>query len=350
MVEPVEISRRKIGPQQPCFIIAEAGVNHNGSVEMALRLVEAAVRAGVDAVKFQTFRAEQVISRHAPKAPYQVRTDQSHESQLEMVKRLELPCEAFRVIQEACEKRTILFLSTPFDEESIDVLVGLGVPAIKIASGELTNLPLLERVARTGKPVILSTGMSTLGEVQEAVQVLKRAGNKQLILLHCVSSYPADPRDANLRAMGTLAETFGVPVGYSDHTSGIEVAIAAVALGACVIEKHFTLDRTLPGPDHQASLEPSELAALVRGIRMVEAAFGHGRKEPAASEAGIAAVARKSLVSSRGIPAGTRLTESLIAIKRPGTGFPPALRPQLVGKTAKVDIPADTILTWELLG
>ncbi len=349
MVTVIDIAGRKVGPGQPCFIVAEAGVNHNGSLEMARQLVDVAVRAGADAVKFQTFRAEKVISPQAPKAAYQLQTTDTGESQLDMVKRLELSFDAFRELYAYCQDKDILFMSTPFDEESADFLAELGMAVFKIPSGEITNLTFLAHVAHQGKPMIVSTGMSYLGEVEVAVQTVEEAGNYALVLLHCVSNYPANPADVNLRAMQTMAMAFGVPVGYSDHTPGIEVALAAVALGACVIEKHFTLDRSLPGPDHRASLEPDELMALVRGIRTVEAAMGHGHKEPAASEANTAAVARKSLVAARDIPAGMKLIEELIAIKRPGTGLPPAMRPYLIGRTARTTIPAGTLLTLEML-
>lgn len=348
-MKAIEILGRQIGPGQPCFIIAEAGVNHNGSLEMARRLVDVAVQAGADAVKFQTFRAEKVISPQARKAAYQLQTTDPGESQLDMVKRLELPFDAFQELHAYCQDKGILFMSTPFDEESADFLAELGVAVFKIPSGEITNLHFLEHVAHKGKPMIISTGMSYLGEVEAAVRAIEEVGNGYLVLLHCVSNYPADPADVNLRAMHTLAAAFGVPVGYSDHTLGIEVAIAAVALGACVIEKHFTLDCSLPGPDHRASLEPDELAALVRGIRTIEAALGHGRKEPAASEANTVAVARRSLVAARDIPAGTVLAEEMIAIKRPGTGLPPGMRPHLIGRTARITIPAGTLLTLEML-
>ena len=349
MVAAIDIAGRKVGPGQPCFIIAEAGVNHNGDVKLAKRLINVAAEAGADAVKFQTFKAERMVSVTAPKAEYQLQTTDAAESQLEMLQHLELSPEAHRELHAYCQERGVLFMSTPFDEESIDLLDELGVPVFKIGSGEITNWPFLEYVARKGKPIILSTGMSYLSEVDEAVRVIRDAGCDQLVLLHCVSNYPADPADANLRAVQTMAMAFGVPVGYSDHTPGIEVALAAVALGACVIEKHFTLDRSLSGSDHRASLEPDELTALVQGIRTVEAALGHGRKEPAASEANTAAVARKSLVAARDIPAGTKLTEGLIAIKRPGTGLPPAMRLYLIGRTVRMGIPAETLLTLEML-
>lgn len=348
-VGSVKIGERLVGPGHRCFVIAEAGVNHNGDVKMAQRLIDAAAAAGADAVKFQTFSAEQLVSPVAPKAAYQQQTTGAAESQLAMLQRLELPRAAYPELQSHARSRDVLFLSTPFDEESADLLEALGVPAFKIGSGEITNLPFLAHVARKARPVILSTGMSDLGEVASAVEVLRQSGNDQLVLLHCVSSYPAAAADVNLRAMQTMADTFHVPVGYSDHTAGREIAVAAVAMGACVIEKHLTLDRTMPGPDHRASAEPQELARLVQAIRTVEAALGDGRKRPTVGEADTAAAARRSLVAALDIAAGTRLTERLIAIKRPGTGLPPALRPQLVGRTAKTDIAAGTVLTWGMV-
>lgn len=345
----VRIGNHTVGVGEPCFVIAEAGVNHNGDLELARQLVDVAVQAGADAVKFQTFKADRLVTAFAPKARYQVETTGSQESQLEMIRRLELSDADHRELSNYCQQRGTLFLSTPFDEESAELLDDLGVPGFKISSGDLTNLPFLDFVGRRRKPILLSTGMSTLKEVGEAVAVIKNAGCDQLILLHCVSNYPADPPDANLRAMQTMADAFQVPVGYSDHTPGIEVALAAVAMGACIIEKHFTVDRALPGPDHRASLEPTDLAALVRGVRIVEAALGHGRKEPAASEADTAAVARRSLVAARDLPAGTVLTEELIAVKRPGTGFPPAMRSQLVGRKTSRDVSAGSLFTAEML-
>jgi N-acetylneuraminate synthase len=343
------IGDRKVGAGQPCFIIAEAGVNHNGRSDLALKLVDAAAEAGADAVKFQTFRAERLASPGAPKAAYQVKTTGGGESQFEMLKRLELSAEAHRELVARARERGIVFLSTPFDEESADFLDGLGAAALKIGSGELTNLPLVAHVARKGKPVIISTGMSWLAEVEAAVRAVEEAGNRQVALLHCVTNYPADPADANLRAMRTLEQAFGVPVGYSDHTVGIEVALAAVALGACIIEKHFTLDRSLPGPDHQASLEPAELAALVRGIRAVEKALGTGRKQPAPAEAETARAARRSLVMAKDAPAGTVLTESHVALRRPGTGLPPAMLKSVVGRTLRRDVAAGAVIELSML-
>ncbi len=345
----IQITGRKVGAGQPCFIIAEAGVNHNGSLELAHRLVEAAAEAGADAVKFQTFKAERLVTRQAPKADYQKKTTGAAESQFEMLERLELSAAAHVQLIEHCRPRNIQFLSTPFEEESADTLIRLGLKALKIPSGEINNLPFLNHVARTGLPVILSTGMASIGEVEQAVEVFRAAGNPELALLHCVSHYPADPADCNLRAMRTLELAFGVPVGFSDHTSGIEVALGAVALGACIIEKHFTLDRTLPGPDHQASLEPAELGALVRGIRKVESALGDGRKVRQASEENTAAVARKSLIARRDIEAGTPLALKDISVMRPGTGLPPSLLPSLLGRKTKAGVPRGTPLSFALL-
>jgi N,N'-diacetyllegionaminate synthase len=345
----VEITGHLVGSGHPCFIVAEAGVNHNGDLATAFQLVDAADQAGADAVKFQTFKAERLVSQNAPKAAYQLETTDASESQYDMLKRLELSPDAHRELMRYCNQHNILFMSSPFDEASADLLEDMGIAAFKIPSGELTNLPFLAHVARYGKPMIVSTGMAYLAEVETAVHTIERAGNHTLVLLHCVSNYPAEPADVNLRAMRTLAAAFGLPVGYSDHTAGVDIALAAVAMGACVIEKHFTLDRDLPGPDHCASLEPAEFGALVRGIRTVEAALGNGRKEPAASEANSAAIGRKSVVAARDISAGTVLTEELIDIKRPGTGLPPSMIPYVVGRTVRATIPAGTLLTLEMV-
>jgi N,N'-diacetyllegionaminate synthase len=344
-----EIGERQIGPDRPCFVIAEAGVNHDGNVQRALDLIDVAAAAGADAVKFQTFNADRLALRDAPKAAYQAETTGAGESQHAMLKRLELAPESHRALIERCRAKGIVFLSTPFDEQSADLLESLGVSAFKTPSGELTNLAFLQHIARLRKPMLVSTGMATLGEVEAAVGAIGGAGVSRLALLHCVSAYPAAPEEVNLRAMHTLALAFGVPAGYSDHTAGLEVAFAAVALGACIIEKHFTLDHTASGPDHRASLEPAELAQLVRGIRTVEAARGDGRKIPSPHEAATAAVARKSLVTTRDISRGERLGDDDLASKRPGTGLAPALRPQLLGRSARVAIPAGTLLALEML-
>lgn len=348
-MKSIEINGRPVGPGHPCFIIAEAGVNHDGKLDMARQLVDVAKAGGADAVKFQTFNAAQIVSSASPKAAYQVQRTDPTESQFEMLRRLQLSPEEHRELHAYCQERSVLFLSTPFDEASADLLADLGLPAFKIGSGEITNWPFLEHVARKGRPLILSTGMSYLSEVDEAVRVLLRAGCDQLVLLHCASVYPAHPADVNLRAMLTMYTAFGLPVGYSDHTSGIEVSLAAVAVGACVIEKHFTLDRRLPGPDHLASLEPEEFASMVRGIRTVEACLGHGRKEPVEREQDTRALMRKSLVAACDIPAGATVTPDMICIKRPGTGLPPSVRPFFIGRIARTVIPLDTLLTLEMV-
>jgi len=344
----IEIAGRKIGSGRPCFIIAEAGVNHNGSLDLALKLVDAAAAAGADAVKFQTFKADRLVTKGAPKAEYQIRATGDAETQYEMLKHLELTEENHRALIARCAKRGILFLSTPFEEESADFLEELGVPAFKLPSGELTNLPFLNHVAGKGKPIILSTGMATLQEVDAAVETLARSGNNRLVLLQCVSDYPADPAEANLRAMASMRSSFGFPVGFSDHTPGIAAAIAAAVLGACVVEKHFTLDRELPGADHRASLEPEELAEMVRGIRVAESALGNGEKRPGAGEAATAQVARKSLVAARAIPPGTVLAPGMVMARRPGIGMAPDRDNELLGRRARCEIPEGTILSPEM--
>jgi len=345
----IAIGERRVGRGEPCFIIGEAGVNHNGSFELARELVDVAIDAGCDAVKFQTFVPEKVCSPLAPKAQYQLETTGAEESQLEMGKKLELPFEAFRDLRRYCTDKGITFLSTPFDYESADFLAELPVPAFKIPSGEITNLFFLEHIARKGRPLIVSTGMATLEEVRTAIEAIRHTGNEQMVLLQCVSNYPADPSSMNLRAMHTLEEAFGLSAGLSDHTVGTEIAFAAVALGACVIEKHFTLSRELPGPDHHASLEPHDLRKLVKGIRNIEAALGDGIKQPVAEEMDTAAVARRSLVAAAFIPAGAALTIELLDILRPGTGLSPAMRPQVLGRRARHDIEAGTILSLDML-
>ena len=347
MVKTVAIHGRLVGPGHPCFVIAEAGVNHDGDIDVARRLIDIAVAAGADAVKFQTFAADRLVTPGAPKASYQKETTGSSESQLDMLRRLELSEAAHRELFKMCADRGILFLSTPFDEESADFLEGIGVAAFKVSSGELTNLPLMDHIGRKGKPIILSTGMATLVEVQAALDTMLHAGCSEIVLLHCVSCYPAAPADVNLRAMETMEKAFHRPIGYSDHTLGIEVALAAVAMGACVIEKHFTRDRTSPGPDHRASLEPAELTALVRGIRTIEQALGNGVKLPARAEREIADVARKSVVAATHIPAGTTLTREHLTIRRPGTGLHPALRDSLIGRRTAQEIQAGSLVTMD---
>jgi len=346
----LDIGGRLVGHGHPCFIIAEAGVNHNGSLELARQLVDAAVGAKADAVKFQTFKAERVLTESAPKAEYQKQTTGDSESQLEMVRRLELSPESHRELMRYCQDKDILFMSSPFDELSADLLDEIDVAVFKVPSGEITNLSFVSHIARKQKPMFISTGMSYLSEVEMAVRAVEEENNHDYVLLQCTSNYPADPADANLTAMGTMARAFGALIGYSDHTPGIEIPLAAVALGACVIEKHLTTDRTLPGPDHPASLEPDEFAAMVQAIRIVESSIGHGRKEPAASEANTASVARKSVVAAQDIRAGTVLTEKHMAIKRPGSGLPPTMAEHLLGLTVSVDVEAGCLLRMDMLG
>ena len=345
-MKAIEFAGRKIGPGYPCFVVAEAGVNHNGDVEVAKQLVDVAVDAGADAVKFQTFKAERVVSVNAPKAEYQLETTETSESQLDMLRCLELSPEAHCELQAYCQERGVLFMSTPFDKESVDLLDELGVSVFKIGSGEVTNWPLLEHIARKGKPIILSTGMSYLSEVDEAMRVIREAGNEQLVLLHCVSNYPADPADANLRAMQTMAAAFQMPAGYSDHTPGIEVPLAAVALGACVIEKHFTLDRNLSGPDQRASLEPDELHAMVVGIRTIELALGDGAKQPALSEAGNRSIVRRSLAAVTDIPTGAVIESDMLQALRPASGISPALIEHVVGRRVRRSLTLGQLIDW----
>lgn len=331
------------------FIIAEAGVNHNGSLDLAIQLIDVAKASGADAVKFQTFRANLLATRTAHKAAYQDRTTAKEESQLEMLRRLELDGEAHKGLIKHCNEIGIQFLSSPFDLQSADLLETMNLPIFKVPSGEITNIPFLQHIARKGKPIILSTGMSTLGEVEEAVGVLQKAGVKELTLLHCVTEYPAPYDEVNLRAMLTLRQAFGLPTGYSDHTPGIEIAIAAVALGAEVIEKHFTLDRSLPGPDHAASLESAELKQMVTAIRHVEDSLGTGIKRPAKCEVPNISVARKSVVAARALPAGHKLEEADMDIKRPGNGLAPKSLPSLVGRTLRAALDEDEIIHWDHL-
>ncbi|MBW2617786.1 MAG: N-acetylneuraminate synthase [Deltaproteobacteria bacterium] len=345
----LNISGRLIGAGQPVFVIAEAGCNHNGEIDLAKRLIDAAADAGADCVKFQTFHAEAVVSKAAPKAGYAIKATDPDESQLEMIQRLELSAGQHRELVDYCRRKGILFLSSVFDHQAVDLVDDLGLPAFKVPSGEIVNHPLLEDVAGRSKPIILSTGMSYLGEVEEAVRVIQRVGCRELALLHCLSNYPADPGQANLRAMTTMSAAFGLPVGYSDHVVGNEVSFAAVALGASIIEKHFTLDRSMPGPDHAASLEPPELAGLVQGIRKVEQALGDGLKRPMPDEENTRQVARKSLVAARDLPQGTKLTPEMVCFKRPGTGIQPAELKYVLGRAITGEVRADELITWEML-
>lgn len=328
------------------IIIAEAGVNHNASMDMARRMVKEAARAGADYVKFQTAVPELVISSIAPKAEYQKETTGEGESQLEMCKAIHLPLTAYPELAELCRKEGIGFMSTPFDLVSIDSLAEIGMDYWKIPSGEITNLPYLRKIAAKGGRVILSTGMSTLDEVADAVDVLEKGGisRDDIILLHCTTQYPTPYSDVNLKAMDSLRQLHTGGVGYSDHTLGIEVPVAAAALGAQVIEKHFTLDKNLPGPDHRASLDPAELAAMVKAVRHIETALGSGEKKVAESERPNIEVARKSIVAARTIAKGETFTEENITVKRPGNGISPMLWDSVIGQTAKKDFPYDSLI------
>lgn len=328
------------------IIIAEAGVNHNGNYEMALRMVDEAKRAGADYVKFQTAKPELVISTFAPKAEYQKETTGDGESQLEMCKAIHLPLTDYKPLKEYCDRVGIGFMSTPFDLVSIDVLEPLDMDYYKIPSGEITNLPYLRKIAAKHRPVIMSTGMSELPEIEAAMKVLEDGGltREQIILLHCNTQYPTPMADVNLRAMLDIRDSLHVRVGYSDHTKGIEVPIAAVAMGAEVIEKHFTLDKTLPGPDHKASLEPQELKAMVDAIRNIEQALGNGHKHVSDSERPNIIVARKSIVAARNIRKGEILTENNITVKRPGNGVSPMLWDKVIGTAATRDFAYDELI------
>lgn len=328
------------------LIIAEAGVNHNGDLDLAKRLIDAAAEAGADLVKFQTFSANRQVTKVAAKADYQLQATGNTESQQEMLRRLELSEAMHRELIEHCAIRKIGFFSTGFDIESVDLLVKLGQDHFKIPSGEITNLPYLRHIGQLGKTVILSTGMASLGEIEAAIEVLEQAGTPRpaITVLHCTTEYPTPMSEVNLRAMQSIRNAFKVAVGYSDHTQGIEVAIAAVAMGAAVIEKHFTLDRNLPGPDHQASLEPAELAAMVAAIRNIEIALGDGVKRLTPSEAKNKPVARKSLVASRAIKAGEVFSADNLTAKRPGTGLSPMYWDTILGKQARRDFAEDELI------
>lgn len=328
------------------LIIAEAGVNHNGDLNIALELVRRAAEAGADIIKFQTFQTGRSIARHAPKADYQKQTTGGTESQFEMVRRLELSLDDHHKLLEECRRCGIGFFSTAFDRDSHDLLIGLGIDRVKIPSGELTNLPLLRHMTREGLPVILSTGMATLGEIESALAILEGNGvaREKVTILHCTTEYPAPMAEVNLRAMQTLSAAFGTAVGYSDHTEGIEIPIAAVALGATIIEKHFTLDRAMPGPDHLASIDPGQLTAMVQAIRNIEVALGNGLKAPTASERKNKLIARKSIVAARRIAAGEVFDETNLDTKRPGTGLSPLLWDDVVGRVAKRDFDEDELI------
>ena len=343
------LGHKRIGTSHPCFVIAEAGVNHNGCLQTAFRLVEAAADAGADAVKFQTFDAKRLVTKGASKAPYQSKAMGEGGSQQEMLERLQLSHEDFLALKGYAEERRILFLSTPFDEASADFLSEHNVSALKIGSGDITNFPFLEHVASKGCLVICSTGMCTLKEVQQAVDVLRTAGCYDLVLLHCVSNYPARSHEVNLLAISTLAKAFQVPIGFSDHTLGDEIAIAAVALGAKVLEKHLTLDPSGFGPDHAVSLHPVAFKHFVEKIRSVEGALGDGEKRPCERELIMASVVRRSIVAARAIPMGKELSPEDVVMMRPGTGLGANRRDEIMGRCSKVNIPAGTLIELEMI-
>ena len=328
------------------FIIAEAGVNHNGSIELAKKLIDVASESGADAVKFQTFKAEKLVSKHAQKADYQKETTDKNESQFEMIKKLELDSDTHKELMAYCKTKNIMFLSTPFDHDSIELLNDLGLEIFKIPSGEITNLPYLRHIGKLNKKVILSTGMADIGEIEDALDVLILAGTKKenITVLHANTMYPTPMEDVNLKAMVTIGNTFDVAFGYSDHTLGIEVDIAAVAMGACCIEKHFTLDKTMEGPDHKASLEPDELKAMVKAIRNIELALGSCVKKPSKSEIPNMKIARKSIVAKMDIKKGELLSENNLAIKRPGNGINPMRWDEIVGSIATKDYKEDELI------
>lgn len=328
----------------PCYIIAEIGVNHNGSFDLACELIDAAVDCKADAVKFQTFRATDLVTASAAKAAYQSANTENNDSQFAMLKALELSEDTFAKLNAYCQQKGIAFLSTPFSEDAVDILARIGVNAYKVSSGDLTHLDLLSYMAKQGRPIILSTGMGAIGEVEEAVNAIQSAGDVDVSLLHCVSNYPAAPEDCNLAAMDTMAQAFGLPVGWSDHTLGSEISWAAVARGAKVIEKHITLDQTLPGPDHKASMEPDDFTEFVAGIRRIEAAIGTGRKGPTDAEKQTALVGRRSITAVHDLPKGTVLTAADLKVVRPGTGLAPRMMDFVIGSVLTRDVAADTPL------
>lgn len=340
------IGSKRVGAEAPCFVIAEIGVNHDGDEATALRMIDAAAEAGADAVKFQSFSADLLAAPATPTAAYQ-RENSGETDQRAMLKRLELDADAHRRLMARCAAHGVAFLSSPFDLDSIDMLDNLGVPAFKVPSPDCVSTSYLRRMGSKGRPVILSTGMCTLEETLYGLRVLRDAGSGPVALLHCTSCYPAPTSELNLRAMATMATAAGVPVGYSDHSDGIAVALAAVALGACVIEKHFTLDRSLPGPDHRASLEPGAFAQMTQGIREVEAALGSARKGPQPSEASARQLGRRSVAAARDLEAGARLApEDLISL-RPAGGYPPAMEEHLVGRLLARPVGAGALLVPE---
>jgi len=350
-MKKIKIGNRLIGEGKPCFIIAEVGSNHNRDFNQALKLIDVAAESGADAVKFQTYSAERLYSKKTPKMNYLRKKSlaKEGESVWDLIKRIEMPREWHKDLAAYCTKKDMIFLSTPFDIEAVDELEEVGMQAYKIASFEITHLPLLEYVATKDKPIILSTGMADLSDIEIALDIIYKQGNKNVILLHCAINYPPRYGDLNLRAMETMRQAFQLPVGFSDHTLGITSDIAAVALGASVIEKHYTLNRKLPGPDHPFALEPDELKNMIQAIRDTEAALGSPVKKHTEAEEEMYRLGRRSLVAACNIPKGTEITQGMIAIKRPGYGIPVKMLNVVIGRTAKTDVEEDDILTWEMV-
>ncbi|MEM9678771.1 MAG: N-acetylneuraminate synthase [Bacteroidota bacterium] len=344
-----KIGKDKIGKDQPCFVIAEAGVNHNGNLETALELVRKAKEVGANCVKFQTFKADSVITRDAPKADYQLKVTSAKESQFEMLKKLELSKADFRKISDYCKEINITFLSTPYNKRDADLLYSLNVDAFKIASGQLVELSFLSYVAKFKKPIIISTGMATLAEVDDAVRAIRHAGNNEIVVLQCTTNYPSDISEANIKAMGSMGKSFDLYYGYSDHVSENYACYAAVALGAKVVEKHFTLDKSMRGPDHSASLDVVEFKNLISGIRAVESSLGSSVKSPTTSELKNISGMRRSIVANQLIHAGTIIKESMLEFKRPGTGIPPNQIDLFINKKAKQDILQDALITFSMI-
>lgn len=346
----VKIGNKLVGENEPCFIIAEAGSNHDRKLEHAFKLIEIAKEAGADAIKFQTYSAETIYSKKTPKPDYMKKKGLSAEKETlwDVIKRIEMPRDWHPKLKAYCDQQGIMFLSTPFDLKAVDELEAVGIEAYKIASFEITHLPLVEHAARQGKPIILSTGMADLADIESALDAIYRQGNRDVALLHCAINYPPRYEDLNLRAMTTMRQAFQLPVGFSDHTLDIISDVAAVALGANVIEKHFTLDRKLPGPDHPFALEPAELKMMVKAIRNTEKSLGSAVKKHTDAEKELYKIGRRSLVAACRIPKGTKITREMLEVKRPGYGIPTKLMENVIGRTARIDIDEDDILSWEM--
>ncbi len=345
----VRVADRLIGEGEPCFIIAEAGINHNGDIALARKLIDAAFEVGADAVKFQTGRVSETTTKSAAKAEYQRDLRVPNQSQYDMLKQFEFTEDQWLTLAEYARSAGIVLFSKPSSESAVDTLLKMGTPIMKIGSGDVTYLTLLRHTAKTGLPIILSTGMSTLGEIEEAMDAILSQKNENVILLHCTSNYPSRYADANLRAILTLKQAFQLPVGYSDHSLGITVPIVAVSLGACVIEKHLTLNTSLPGPDHKASLEPHEFGEMIKSIRVAEEALGSPVKKPVEAEEEMRMIVRKSIVAKVDIPEGTIIAPDMLACKRPGTGLPQQYLNMVVGRRARVSIAKDELLQWEMI-